>query len=240
MKATQFLIGLTIFLTQYAYAQAPDSTHAFVTTWTAGVDKTITIPTKGGSDVTDYDFWVDWGDGIAPQNVTGDDPNPSHTYATADTFTVRITGTFPHFHLNNRGAIKEELLSVYQWGNIAWESMNSAFHGAINLTIKATDTPDLSGVTDMSYMFRYARSFNQDIGDWNVSNVGNMSYMFSGAASFNQDIGDWNVSNVRDMSNMFWGARAFNQDIGDWNVSKVIDMTVMFSNARSFNCLYVF
>ena len=207
---------------------------AFITTWAAGTDKTITIPTKGGIGAPNYNFRIDWGDGTV-QNITGYDPNPSHTYATADTFTVRITGTFPHFYLHNRDAIKDKLLSVDQWGNIAWESMGSAFYGASNLTIKATDNPNLSHVTNMSHMFWDAAAFNQDIGDWDVSNVRHMGFMFVDATAFNQDIGDWNVSNVGDMSDMFWGATSFNQDIGGWNVSNVNSMRYMFSGATVFN-----
>ena len=36
-----------------------------------------------------------------------------------------------------------------------------------------------------------------DIGSWNVSNVTNMYQMFHGAHAFNQNIGDWPVSNIR-------------------------------------------
>ena len=258
MKITKLLIAVAIFLSQYAYAQ--DSTESFTTTWrTAAASEEIYIPTKGGSDVTDYDFSINWGDGTE-QDIMRDDPNPSHTYDAAGTFTVKITGTFPHFYLNNKADIRAKLLSVEQWGNIAWESMNSAFYGASNLTINATDVPDLSRVTDMagmfwsatafnqdigawnvssvqymSNMFLNARAFNQDIGAWNVSNVENMSAMFQVARAFNQDIGGWNVSNVENMSNMFWAARAFNQDIGGWNVSNVENMSNMFWAARAFN-----
>lgn len=53
-------------------------------------------------------------------------------------------------------------------------------------------------------MFAYSESFNQYIGEWNVSNVIDMRAMFYDAKSFNQDLADWNVSNVvqcRDFSN---------------------------------------
>jgi surface protein len=85
----------------------------------------------------------------------------------------------------------------------------------------------------MSNMFRYASSFNQDLGAWNVSNVTNMMYMFRGTA-FNQDISNWDVSSVTDMTGMFMEAKSFNQNIGNWNVSNVTNMSNMF-NRTAFN-----
>ena len=52
---------------------------------------------------------------------------------------------------------------------------------------------DTSHVTDMSFMFYKARSFNQPIANWDTSNVTNMGSMFSSASSFNQPIGKWNT-----------------------------------------------
>ena len=68
--------------------------------------------------------------------------------------------------------------------------MRRAFAGASNLgtVTGASDTPNLSSVTDMSQMFWNATSFNQDIGGWDVSNVTTMSAMFNSDSAFNQDI----------------------------------------------------
>ena len=48
------------------------------------------------------------------------------------------------------GANADKLQSIEQWGDIQWESMRRAFAGAKNMVYNATDTPDLSAVTDMS------------------------------------------------------------------------------------------
>lgn len=94
---------------------------------------------------------------------------------------------------------------------------------------------DVSNITNLSYLFIFDQTFNEDIGDWDVSNATDMSYMFNNAEIFNQDIGRWDVSNVTKMTGMFSAARAFNQDISKWNVSRVTRMNCMFQLAHSFN-----
>ncbi|MDF9801261.1 surface protein [Catalinimonas alkaloidigena] len=211
-----------IFFTQVAWAQRP-----FISTWNISSDLQITIPTKGEG----YNYIVDWGDGKVDIGVTG---NISHIYDSTRIYTVSITGDFPHIYFNNEGD-KDKILTVEQWGDIQWKSMESAFSGCSNLTIPATDRPDLSNVTNMSSMFYYAESFNQDISSWDVSSVTNMSKTFYRAVKFNQKINSWDVRNVTDMSYMFLFARDFNQAISDWNVSNVTKMYSMFHYAESFN-----
>ena len=129
----------------------------------------------------------------------------------------------------------ERLVDIRLWGDVKWSSMSHAFKGCKNLTISALDKPDLSNVTDMSYMFLFADNFNADISDWDVSNVTDMKLMFYYNKIFNQDISGWDVSNVTDMSEMFHTALLFNQDLSGWDVSNVTNMFNMFKNAESFN-----
>ena len=217
----------------------------FVTTWrTASPNESITIPVGGSTGA----YTVDWGDGTVT-SVTGD---ASHVYASAGEHQVVISGDFTRIYLNSHPVAQapcnhisddclhqtssaQKLQSIDQWGDIRWESMNSAFEGASNMVYRANDAPDLSSVTDMSQMFFYAESFNGDISSWDVSGVTDMSDMFSAAVSFNSDISSWNVSSVTDMSNMFDVASSFNSDISSWSVSNVTDMSRMFAQAESFN-----
>ena len=205
----------------------------------AGTDDfVITAKTDNTGTSTDTQFTIPAGTGTFNYNVDCDNDGTDEataqtgsytcSYGSAGTYTVRIEGTFPHIYFNNTGD-KEKILSVEQWGTGVWGSMEKAFYGAANLVVNATDNPNLSSVTNMSYMFSYASAFNQDISSWNVSNVTNMSYMFYGASAFNQDISSWNVSNVTTMSSMFYYASVFNQDISLWNVSNVTSMWSMFS-----------
>ncbi len=212
-------------------AQSPND---FVTTWKTDNPGTsngtsITIPTFG----IGYNYDVDWNnDGVFDEfGLTGD---ITHDFGTAGTYTIRIKGEFPQIYFNNSGD-KDKLLSIDQWGNQQWRSMNSSFWGCTNFTIQAADTPDLSACTSMLYTFRGATTFNQNINNWDVSNISDMQGTFNNATNFNQPLNNWDTSNVTNFDNLFINATAFNQDISAWNTGKVNSMYGMFNNASSFN-----
>ncbi len=204
----------------------------FVTTWeTTAENESITIYVN--PDVSGYDYQINWGDGSEDINLTID---ATHEYATAGTYTIEISGSFPAIYSPWEEKINaSKLQSIESWGNMQWKSMAEAFANCGNMVYNASDVPDLSQVTDMYFMFINASSFNGDIGNWDVSNVTNMRLMFSNATMFNQDISNWNVGNVTDMGFMFNRAKAFNQDISNWNVNNVADMEHMFQSAIVFN-----
>ena len=208
--------------------------NAFITTWTTtSTDETVTIPTSGGAEISDFEFIVDWGDGSV-ERITGDDPDPSHTYATAGTHTIQIEGIFPYMNAGADGDLNQ-LSSIEQWGNNAWENMVNTFAWARNMEYKATDAPDLSKVTSTAGMFFAAEKLNGDFSGWNTSTVTDMSFMFDGATIFNGDISTWDVSKVTNMREMFQNADAFNQELSNWNVSSVTNMRGLFQDTDSFN-----
>jgi surface protein len=211
-----------------------DCSDFFITSWktdnpgTSGATS-ITIPTYGGG----YDYNVDWdNDGfIDTFGVIG---SITHDYGVAGTYTVRIHGAFPRIYFNNVGD-KQKILSIDQWGDAPWTNMSSAFFGASNLTYNASDSPNLTSVSDMTRMFLGASAFDGDLSTWDVSSVTNMANMFQSASSFNGDISSWDVSSVTYMANMFQSASSFNGDISSWDVSSVTNMASMFRSASSFN-----
>lgn len=216
----------------------PGDPGNFITTWKSnnpGTSQTnqITIPTQGPG----YNYNVYWAEIGNPNNsgsATGIMGDHTITFPSAGTYQVEITGDFPRIFFNGSGD-SEKILSIEQWGDIVWTSMEDAFNGASNLTDNAMDAPDLTRVNSFVRMFQGATAFNGNIGSWDVSGITNMSGMFTGANSFNQDIGSWNVSNVTNMDGMFVNAYAFNQDISRWQVGNVTNMNSMFRNAFVFN-----
>ena len=210
----------------------------FITTWqtdntgTSGPNQ-ITIPTTGAG----YNYNIYWeqvgspGNNGSASNLTGDH---TITFPEAGTYRVEILGQFPRIFFDG-GGDRRKLLTVEQWGDIAWSSMNAAFRGCRNLTITATDSPNLAAVTDMSYMFALCDQLTGDLSTWNIGNVTNMEQTFAGATVFNGNVGTWNVSNVTNMRYMFLAAQSFNQSLNSWNTGNVLDMQGMFEQAATFN-----
>jgi len=220
-----YVFLLITFSTLYTQAQ----NQPFITTWEVNPgDLNITIPTYQSSV---YNYTVDFGDGTVLNNQTG---NVTHSYSTAGNYTVSITGTFPRIYFNGNwsGNFYGNILSIDQWGDIQWESMNSAFEGCQKLIITATDSPDLSQTTDLSQMFERCSNLNQSLNSWNVSNITNMNRMFYQATSFDQPLNNWNVSNVINMQNMFDDALSFNQDLSNWNFNTSVSLGYMIADTN--------
>jgi surface protein len=210
---------------------ASGAPEPFITTWaTSAPNETITLPLREGYS---YNMLVDWGDGSQSTVTFWNALNATHQYASPGTYTVSIVGSCPAWFFNNSGS-KDKITDVSQWGSVIFTSLSAAFYGCSNLSITATDAPNISQVTNMQQMFMDSTA-NPYVANWNVSNVVDMSEMFKNATNANPDVTVWNVSSVTDMREMFSGAASANPDVSNWDVSNVTDMTNMFADATSAN-----
>jgi hypothetical protein len=210
------------------------------------------------------EFAIDWGDG----NL-GDQNNNSHTYASDGDYTVSVFKNYDP----SMGS-RSYLLSVDQWGEYNHYLGGYAFRNSLNFDVLATDSCilhgtslancfegcdsltnannsignwDVSGITNMSSLFRACDVFNADISQWVTTNVTNMSSMFAGThyrgpyPAFNQDINTklrsdgtlaWDTRNVETMAGMWLYNYAFEYNIGNWNTDRL-------ENMSGFRYLYV-
>ena len=208
----------------------------FVSTWdtaqttTGSSDsKTLQLPLTSSGN---YNFHVDWGDGSASDVVSY--TQNTHTYSIPGVYTVRITGLIDGFRFAYNSE-RLKLLGVSHWGPLKLGPGGGYFYGVENMTITATDAPDLSGTTTLQNAFAYAKSLTGGVGNWDVSKVTNLDYAFNNATAFNEDLGAWNVSSVTSMSGTFAEASAFNGDLSPWDVSKVTNFYETFYRAVHFN-----
>lgn len=186
-------------------------------------------------DINGNDNWSDTVSGFNEATLRGDS-NLTIDFGSPGTYTISICGSFPRIYYNNSGD-KDKILAVSQWGDNAWVNMSNAFDGATNMDVTATDTPNLSSLTSISFMFRNATSLvgNTSFNNWSTGSVISMNNMFQGASAFNAPIGNWDTSNATNLGNMFNGASSFNQDISGWDTGSSTSIGGMFNGATAFN-----
>jgi hypothetical protein len=112
-----------------------------VTTTTANTVFTCPLTDFGGLTPN---LVIDWGDGSSSPVITASNSvNRVHTYVSANTYIVTISGTMPGFQVNNNAAIRNLITELVQWGTVGLRTIN--FYGCVNLTAIPGST-SLSGV----------------------------------------------------------------------------------------------
>ena len=162
-----------------------------VTVWSMGAGQTLNLPLVSGYD---YNFTVSWGDGDPDDLVTAfGDPDASHTYTNAGTYTVTITGLIEAWNLASHSNATN-LVQVTELGAVGWLNLSNAFNGASAMTTFAGG--DTQFVTDMSYMFATSSGVGiaADFSSFNTSSVTTFASMFENNAQINPKVGDFDFS----------------------------------------------
>ena len=209
--------------------------YAMVMEFEVGDGTILQLNTSGDST----DVYVDWGDSSVVTHHTGNE-QPSHTYASAGTYDVRMIGTVSGL-VSPNPSFRSSLRRVKSWGRLdGLSNMTSGFTNCTGLTEITADTDGtFENVTDFSYCF-YQCSGLTSIPDGlfdNSPKVTDFSYCFQNCAGLTS-IPDGLFANCPDVMNF---NRCFNDcrslaSIPDGlfdNCQRVTDFSYCFSDCRS-------
>jgi surface protein len=202
---------------------------AFTSTWLVTAGETITLPYEVAGT---YSGTIDWGDSTTSVNSYA---NRTHTYATAGTKTISITGVTTGFTFNNTGS-KLNIRTITNWGTLKLGNSGNYFYGCQNLTLTTVaGTLDLTGTTFLYQMFSGCSALTtvNGINSWSTGAVTNMSNMFASCSNFNQAL-SFNTAAVTTMANMFIACTIFNSAV-TFNTAAVTNMSNMFFACNAFN-----
>ena len=163
-----------------------------------GSNFTLVLPILGGTISN-----INWGDSTTTTGTGDYNTDKTHTFTNAGTYLVSILGTgITNLSYSSPGATGANYLrACNNFGEIGLTNLANAFANCGSLVTVPSSLPINSTVTDMSYMFYNASSFNQDISSWNVSNVTNMGNMFDFSAlsttNYNTTLNGWSNLNVQ-------------------------------------------
>lgn len=200
MKHVYFTLFLVIHFSCAVFAQDNFRMKIRIAT----PNESFTIPTNVNET---YNYDVRWSDPYQSGGITiitafenGFTGDATHTYSEARDYIITIRGNFPRIYFNNSGD-KYKIISIEQWGDNQWTSMQDAFYGCSNLEIKATDSPDLSQATSLGNMFKDCTTLDVSLANWNVSTITDMSGMLEGAklstANYDATLNNWVTQNLR-------------------------------------------
>ena len=225
----------------------------FESVWKVSTDDSTLFFPGGSGDTCNYT--IDWGDGATDSYTSCEEYHP-HTYASAGTYNIKVTGTINKWSCQKFVNANLDPSICDTFCNDAEDDVFYAMcMEACGKTQRAICGNDLSmdgivdkfpvliGIESFGPVGLTSRSFananqltyvsSKDIP--NANTLTDMGSMFSGAVLFNSDIGNWDTSQTQTMSYMFYGASSFNQSLSAWDTSNVTRMDYMFCYASAFN-----
>jgi len=193
------------------------------------------LPLRDNVNIT-----VDWGDGTI-ENTTDD--VKTHSYSTADGYTIKITGTADkHYIYGNLNDDQRGMIMSYpMFDNLNFKYVN--FDSAYNMTyVNFNNNIDTSSITNMQYFFRSCHNLTTfDLSNFNTSNVTDMSFMFYGCDDLNiretLDLTNFDTGNVLTMNSMFAESNFKHIDVSNFSNNVLEDTGHMFEVLENLETL---
>ncbi len=240
IQATGLTAGALYYFYVVAYKGSTESTATNIydtyfkitidTTKAGSANDTFILPTSNQGVVN---YYINWGDGSAEQNVTVN-TSQTHTYSASGIYQLKMRGTMVSLYTLGSSDYKK-ITSIDNWGNIRWQSScKNFFHSCSNLIGKYIDVPNLSAVTTLEGFFTNNALFNSPIKNWSIPLVQSLKSLLAGASIFNSELSLINGDKVTTCYAMLQLAVKFNQPI-NFNFPLLEDCTRMLALMDDFN-----
>ena len=199
---------------------------AFITSWKTDNAGTSTSAQIKLPFIIGYtpDVYVYWGDDSNSYITVYNQAETTHTYSVAGTYTVKMVGVNGIMQFANVGD-RLKMLTISQWGCFKMGNSGYQFYGCENLTVSATDAPDLSATTILDYAFSRCYLLNMDVSNWNMSTIISVFSMFKNCWVFNHPLTGWVLASCTNFVSFLQYAYLFDQDISGINVTSATNMT---------------
>jgi surface protein len=168
---------------------------------TSDTDGTFTLPLQNATTT----ITVDWGDASSDVITTYNQAELTHTYASTSTnYDITISGQFGGIKTDNSGD-KLLIKEIKNWGTTVLSSMYYAFAGATNLTITATDYPDVSAVASFQQAFISCSSITViDMSNWDCTSATTFASCFQSCTSLTTFTKPTSTPLVNSFDSMFY------------------------------------
>ncbi|MDD5599633.1 MAG: leucine-rich repeat protein, partial [Victivallaceae bacterium] len=115
-------------------------------------------------------MFVDWGDNSS-ETITSYTSN-THTYTSAGTYDVKITGTCSRWSFNAVTTSKNKVTAVLNWGRVGFTTLTAAFDGCSNLASIAPFMPNTSDAYSWTFRNTALQSIPENLFSNSVSSYG--------------------------------------------------------------------
>lgn len=165
---------------------------------------------------------IDWGDTNQDSAVTV--VNPSHTYTTAGTYQIKVSGSMDSFGFGTTTTSRNNVDKVIALGNLGLINIQYGFKQCVNMTEFTVGDSDLSGVTSLKGLLQYCSALNTvSMDSFVTSSTSDISYMFDGCLALSSiPVSSWDTSNVTTMKFIFQKTGLTVLDVSNFNFSSIV------------------
>jgi len=152
----------------------------------------FTLPFNGTNDIN-----IDWGDGNSDASITVS--NPTHTYATAGTYLVKVGGTATSFSFLSTNTSASMVIGIDQMGIISYSNIVGLLSNCPNVEYLYMQDINLTNITTLESLVNNAPNlYTIDARNLNFTSITSMRTMLYRTKAYLYNEGWSNTNNITD------------------------------------------